>query len=147
MGMIRRAPLFLATALAVVLAAGPGVAGETTPVSAAADASRPFVVKVHADWCGTCLRLAPTWEALQAQLGDGARLVVLDVTDRARLAAARAQAERLGLSTFFEAHKSKTGTVAVLRGDDRAPVEVLKGVTDAARYRDAVEAARRAEAS
>lgn len=113
-------------------------AGSAAPVSAESDASKPFIVKIHADWCGTCQRLTPTFEALNEKLGDGARFVVFDVTDRETVAASQAEADRLGIRSFFDNHKSQTGTIAVLHGATREPVVVLGGVTDTSRYEDAV---------
>ncbi len=119
-------------ALAVLaLAAGQASAGE---VSAKADATKPFLVKIHADWCGTCTKLNATWEALEETVGSEARLVILDVTDKPALEAAQAEADRLGIAAFFAEYKARTGTVAVLRGDDRSKVAAMKGVTDAASY-------------
>ncbi len=110
-------------------------------VSAAEDASKPFIVKIHADWCGTCTRMNPTFEALEAKLGDRARVVVLDVTDREAEARSTAEADRLGIRPFFDRYKGKTGTVGVLDGRTRDAVTVMKGETDVARYEAAVAAA------
>lgn len=130
-------------ALCVVVAlAGSAGAGSGAAVSAAADASKPFLVKIHADWCGTCTRMNPTFEALEEKVGSESRIVVLDVTDKTTTAAARAEAERLGVVGFFEEYKSKTGSVGVLRGDDREVVQVIRGATDPARYVTALEQAR-----
>ena len=54
---------------------------------------------------------------------------MFDVTDRGAIERSRAEAQRLGLEAFFDAHKSKTGTVAVLNGATREPVSVMKGET------------------
>ena len=113
-------------------------AGSAAPVSAESDASKPFIVKIHADWCGVCQRLTPTFDALNEKLGDGARFVVFDVTDKETAAASRDEADRLGIRSFFDSHKSKTGTIAVLHGATREPVVVLGGVTDTSRYEAAV---------
>ena len=134
-----RAVLVLGVAVAL---AGNAAAGSGEAVSAAEDASKPFLVKIHADWCGTCTRMNPTFEALEQKVGSESRIVVLDVTDKTTTAAARTEAERLGVTAFFEEYKSKTGTVGVLRGDDRAVVQVIKGATDPARYVSALEQAR-----
>lgn len=127
--MIRIAPA-LTAALAVLLL-GPAALGGHHEAGEATD--RPYLVKVHADWCGTCTRLGPVWERLEAAYGKRAQLVVFDVTDRDAVARSREAAERLGLVEFFDDHKSRTGTVAVL-GGDRKPVAVFKGETDFDRY-------------
>ena len=121
--------------LALLVAAASAEAGE---ISSAEDASAPFVVKIHADWCGTCTRMDPTFDELEAALGSGARIVVFDVTDKDAVARSRAEANRLGLGEFFEGHRSKTGTAAVLDGATREPVQVMKGETDVSVYTTAV---------
>ena len=110
-------------------------------VSASQDSSKPFVVKIHADWCGTCTRLNGPLEALHQQVGDGARIVVLDVTDRKAVAASTAEADRLGIRGFFDQYKGRTGTVGVLDGSTRETVAVLKGEMDVAVYEKAIATA------
>ena len=101
---------------------------------------RPMVVRIHADWCGTCAKLAPIFEALERDLGNAARIVTLDVTDRAAFEQSREAADRLGIRGFFDANRSKTGTVAVF--DARAePVAVMRGELDPARYLEALRKA------
>lgn len=119
--------------VAVLLAAADGSAGE--------DASQPMIVEIHADWCGTCTKLKPTIEALQERVGGEARIVVLDVTDRAAVEASAAEADRLGIRGFFDAHKGATGTVGVLAADG-TPVRVMKGELDTEEYVAALEEAR-----
>jgi thiol-disulfide isomerase/thioredoxin len=103
----------------------------------AAEDSRPFVVKMHATWCGTCTALEPTWKRIQAEYGSQARLVVFDVSDRKNIAESRAAAEVLGLTAFFNKYKGSTGTIAVLRSN-RVPVAVMKGEMDLATYDQAI---------
>ncbi len=134
-------------ALAGLCLAGSSAQAGISQVSAEDDASRPFVVKIHADWCGTCTRLKPTLEALEKKVGDGARLVVLDVTDKQTLARATAEADRLGIREFFDTYKSRTGTVGVLDGASREPVSVLKGELDVAEYQRALAKATASGAS
>ena len=135
----------LATGLALALGllwSGLAAGGDLSEISAADDASRPFVVKIHADWCGTCTRLNPVIDALEERVGSAARVVVLDVTDREAIERSAAEADRLRIRTFFEVHKSKTGTVGVLHGATRRPVRILRGEMDVAEYEAAlVEAA------
>lgn len=102
--------------------------------------AKPFVVKIHADWCGTCTRLNPTFEALKQKYGERANLVVLDVTDKDTLAAATAKAKELGISEFFDRYKGRTGTIGILLADGET-VRVLAGETDLARYDDVIELA------
>lgn len=119
-------------ALALALAA-PAAAG-------AGDAERPFLVKMHADWCGTCTALEPTWAALESAHGAKLRMVTFDVTDRARLTASRAEAEKLGLLSFFEGHRGRTGLIALLDAKGE-PIELFHGVRDPAAYEPALIAA------
>lgn len=109
----------------------------------AQEAGKPMIVKIHADWCGTCTRLNPTFEALREQVGSEALIVVLDVTDRRAVDRSRAKAEALGIVAFFDEYKGQTGTVGVLDASGK-PVKVMKGVTDPARYVDALKLAKEA---
>jgi thiol-disulfide isomerase/thioredoxin len=135
--------------LRVLLGAFAGLALAT---SASADhheekaAALPLVVKIHADWCGTCVKLNPTMAQLEEQLGGEARVVVLDVTDKDALEKSSARADALGIRAFFDEYKSKTGTVGVLRPGDPTPVAVYKGETEVAPYLAAVEKAKQGEA-
>ncbi len=115
----------------------------TVPAAVRAEASEtsPFVVKIHADWCGTCLWLASTWARIERDLDDRARPVLFDVTDRARLEQSRKEAQRLGLGDFFESHRGSTGVIAVLDGTTREPLEIRKGEADFEIYRSAVDRA------
>ena len=99
-------------------------------------------MKIHADWCGTCTRLDGPLDALQKKEGDNARYVLLDVTDREAVTASLAEADRLGIRTFFDEYKGRTGTVGVLDGSTRKPVSVLKGEMDVVVYEEALAEAR-----
>jgi thiol-disulfide isomerase/thioredoxin len=118
------------------MARGGVAARAETP--AAADTTRPFVIKMHANWCGTCTALEPVWEELEREFGAHARFVRFDVTDRAALARSQREAERLGLAEFLAEHKSQTGTISVLDGATREPVAVMQGEADVSKYRAAI---------
>jgi thiol-disulfide isomerase/thioredoxin len=126
-----RSRLALALVAVVVLVGGP---------TRAESSGKPMVVKIHADWCGTCRKLEPTFAALERQLGDDASIVVLDVTDRPALERSRAEADRLGIRPFLDANQAKTGTVGVLDATGK-PVKVLRGELDPAAYVAAVHEA------
>ncbi len=129
--------------LAAVLA----VASTGTAPSEADEAqvhSKPLVVQVHADWCGTCKLLEPTWARIRNELGERARIVDLDVSNKAAVAQSRAEAKRLGIGDFFRKYGGRTGTIAVLDGRTREPVRVFRGERDFSKYAEAVAAADRA---
>ena len=113
------------------------VAGWAVPALAEQDPAPAMIVKIHADWCGTCRALEPTWSALEDE--PRARLVVLDVSDKDRLASAQQTAKSLGIESFFDAHKGKTGTVGVIDAQTREAVAVYKGELDPAVYRAAID--------
>jgi thiol-disulfide isomerase/thioredoxin len=126
----------------LALALAFGLLPAALPSAAPADEeARPYVVKVHADWCGTCRKIMPVWTRIEEEYGERVRLVVFDVTDRERLEVARRDAERDGLLEFFDAYKAKTGVIAVIDGATRQPIRVLKGETDFARYETEIERA------
>ncbi|MEA5574627.1 TlpA family protein disulfide reductase [Calothrix sp. UHCC 0171] len=75
---------------------------------------KPVLVDVYATWCAGCKNIAPTLSQLKQDYADKVNFVVLDVTDKAKVQETQAQAEKLGLSKFLEANKSKTSTVAIV---------------------------------
>jgi len=120
-------------ALFTIAVAGSGGA-ESAPAPSSA---QPYVVKVHADWCGTCSALEPTWEKIEAEYQGKARLVVFDVTNKKAIDKSRAEAKLLGLTEVFDRYKGKTGTIAVLDAQ-RNPIAVMKGELDFTRYKEAI---------
>ena len=102
---------------------------------------KPLVVKIHADWCGSCRSTQPTWERVKSDLSNQATMVQFDVTDRASYAVAVAEAERLEISDFLDEFRRRTGTIAVLDCKTRKPLEVLSGERDFGKYRDAIQRA------
>jgi thiol-disulfide isomerase/thioredoxin len=99
-----------------------------------------MIVKIHADWCGTCTKLDVTFEELQLKVGSDAEIVVLDVTDKDAVDASRARAEELGIVAFFDEYKGSTGTVGVLDAGGTTIV-VMKGEMDAQKYVEALKKA------
>lgn len=111
-------------------------------VSNARDPQSPLVVKIHADFCPTCIDLGPTWRALETRSGSGARLVVLDVTNEERFDRTVHIARYLGLTGFLKQNMEATGTIAVLDGETREPVAVFHGERNLAAYLAAIDRAR-----
>jgi thiol-disulfide isomerase/thioredoxin len=122
----------LAALFTVAVAAAGGAESAPDPNSAL-----PYVVKVHADWCGTCSALEPTWEKIEAEYQGQARLVVFDVTNKKAVEKSRAEAKLLGLTEVFDRYKGSTGTIAVLDAQGN-PIAVMKGELDFTRYKEAI---------
>ena len=89
---------------------------KTNPRAAVAAKTKPRVVIIRADWCSACQKLEPTMMGLMQEYGDKIEFVMLDVTNEATTAQAAAKAKSLGLSSFFEANKKSTSTVAIFKG-------------------------------
>ena len=105
-------------AIAAALCAGASSARETCT-------EKPVVVKIHADWCGTCRALETVWSSLRDDLGQQARLIELDVTDRVAYQQSESRADELGIRAFFDEYRARTGTIAVLDCASREPVAVM----------------------
>ncbi len=76
--------------------------------------AKPTVVLLHADWCGACKKLAPTFSDLKQQYSDRLNFVELDVTNEETTAQAAKTAQQLGIGKFFETNKKKSSLVAVV---------------------------------
>ncbi len=87
--------------------------GETLPLAQKLQ-GKPVVVDIYASWCPGCKNIAPTLSQLKQQYGKKASFVVLDVTDAKTSKASMKMAKELGLTSFFNANKSKTSTVAII---------------------------------
>jgi thiol-disulfide isomerase/thioredoxin len=145
--MIKRLALALA---ALVLGLGAGgyalYAANSAPVVAAialndpAVAGRPYVVKLHAKWCSSCMLTKGVWGEVQAAYAGKVNLLVFDLTNEATTAASRAEAKRLGLEAFFDANHGSTGYVAVIDPKTKAVVSEISS-RDLADYRAAIDPA------
>ena len=144
--MLKKAFLVL-----VALALGTGVAGfslyltnrapTVPPVPAAeiANPTRPYVVKLHAQWCSLCIVTKGVWGQIEETYAGRVNLVVLDFTNDANTNASRIEAKRLGLESFFEEYGGATGTIVVLSATKQVTAEI-KGSRDFAEYRTAIDA-------
>ena len=92
---------------------------KSNPRVVAATKTKPRVVIIRADWCSACQQLEPTMMGLMQEYGNKLDFVMLDVTNEATTAQAAAKAKSLGLSSFFEANKKNTSTVAIFKGKSR----------------------------
>jgi thiol-disulfide isomerase/thioredoxin len=75
---------------------------------------KPVVIDVYASWCPACKNIALTLSQLKQQYAGKVHFVVLDVSDKASTAKSEAKAKELGLSKFFEANKTQTGSLTIV---------------------------------
>ena len=139
------------TVAAVVLACLAGIgamlmvtnpAPEVPVISSAdaAEADRPYVIKLHARWCPVCLATKGIWTTVQDAYAGKVRLVVFDFTSAATTETSRTEAGRLGLTAVFEEYVGETGTILVLDGATREVRHAIHGSRDPAEYRAAIDA-------
>ena len=118
------------TALASLLAPAPTLAG-TVQVEGEGDPAL-YVVKVHADWCGSCTALVPILEEVQAGVADQPVLFVqLDVTDSTLTSQARLLAAALEVEDHFKAN-NQTGLVLLINAQDHTLLETVTKQNSAA---------------
>ena len=118
------------TALALLLAPAPTLAG-TVQVEGEGDPAL-YVVKVHADWCGSCTALVPILEEVQAGVADQPVLFVqLDVTDSTLTSQARLLAAALEVEDHFKAN-NQTGLVLLINAQDHTLLETVTKQNSAA---------------
>jgi thiol-disulfide isomerase/thioredoxin len=131
---------FTAASTLLVLASGAAAGTEDAsgPTTSTAGSAKPYVVMIHADWCGTCKALKPVWRQIQTDLADESTAVTFDVTDRPAYSESVTAAEQLGIGAFFHDYRSKTGTIAVLSCKTREPVAIMSGERDLEAYRAAI---------
>lgn len=111
-----------------------------SPVEAA-KTGRPYVVKLHAQWCPVCMITKDVWTQIEKAYAQRVNLVVLDFTTGANAEASRAEATRLGLTKFFDEYGGATGSIVVLDGRTREVTASISGSRDFADYRAAIDAA------
>ena len=140
--------LLVVTSVAAVLAAvayvmylrNPTPAVAAISAAEAANPSKPFVVKLHAQWCPVCMVTKTVWSRIEATYSGRVNLVVFDFTNQTTTDTSRAEARRLGLEEFFE-NTGSTGTIAVLDGRSRKVLATINGSRDFAEYQAAINSA------
>ena len=109
--------------------------------SEAVNPSKPYVVKLHAQWCTVCVVTKNVWSQIEEMYATRANLVVLDFTKESDFEASRAEAKRLGLEAFFDEYGGATGTIAILDGRTKEVKASISGSRDFGEYRAAIDAA------
>jgi thiol-disulfide isomerase/thioredoxin len=140
------AGLFVAVCLALVAGGYVMYRGNTAPVtppipaSEASNPSKPFVVKLHAQWCPVCMITTSVWKQIEDEYSGRVNLLVLDFTNDQTTDASRAAAERVGLGRVFE-ETGSTGVVLIVDGHTKEVTATIAGSRDFAEYRSAIDAA------
>lgn len=122
-----------------ILASLPAHAMEQTE-STSMDQKAPtaYVVKVHADWCGTCRALEPRIEALKQEFkGKDVEFVTFDLTSDETKEASKKLADSKGLADVFRKN-GKTGTVLVFPAKDPNQAQKLSKKDSEQNFRNAI---------
>jgi thiol-disulfide isomerase/thioredoxin len=75
---------------------------------------KPVLVDIYASWCPACKNIAPTLSQLKQKYAGKVHFIVLDVSDRSTTIKAESKAKELGLSNFFKANKTQTGSLTIV---------------------------------
>ena len=145
--MIKKAFLVL-TSLGVVLIAFGYIMyvrnpAPTVPVISSVEAvnpGKPYVVKLHAQWCPICMLTKGVWSQIESTYSGRVNLLVLDFTNQATTDASGTEAKRLGLKKLFDDYSGTTGTIVVVDGRSKAVTASINGSRDFAEYRAAIDA-------
>jgi thiol-disulfide isomerase/thioredoxin len=144
--MIKRALVVVSIVVAALIAVGytlyaRNLAPAVPAIAAAEAVGKPYVVKLHAQWCPVCMVTKGVWSEIEEAYSGRVNLVVLDFTNDANSQASRAEAARLGLEEFFADYGGATGTIVVLDGRTKEVTAAINGSRDFAAYRAAIDAA------
>lgn len=140
------AAIAIAVCTALVAAGYVMYRGNTAPVSPpitaaeASNPSKPFVVKLHAQWCPVCMITTSMWTQIEEAYAGRVNFLVLDFTNDQTTDASRAAAERVGLGRVFE-ETGSTGVVLIVDGHTKEVTATIAGSRDFAEYRAAIDAA------
>ncbi|MBE9176339.1 thioredoxin family protein [Synechocystis salina LEGE 06155] len=102
---------------------------------------KPVVVDIYATWCPGCKTIAPTLSQLKKQYQGKVNFVVLDVSDKNTTKMAETKAKQLGLTTFFEANKTQTATVAIIDPATGMVIQQFRKNANASDYTKVIDGA------
>ena len=136
-----------AVATALVAAGVNGSPEDSMRRSASPRLPDVIVVRVHADWCGACKKLAPVYSELKGRTNDQAILyLTLDMTDDATRRQAEYLAGVLGIDRLWLEQGRKVGSVVLIDGKRKRVVSTMGAPYDVksieAAVRKAVDSSR-----
>jgi thiol-disulfide isomerase/thioredoxin len=135
-GTAAKEPSYLARGAMEVAVAGP---------LAPSLQGKPVLVRIHADWCPACKATQSTIDDLRQAYAGKINFVQFDVTNAKTAAASQAQAEKLGLTKFYDAAKAATSTVAVIDPKDGKVYATLYNDSTPGDYKSVIDTALKAE--
>jgi len=109
------------------------------PAAEVANPSKPFVIKLHAQWCPICMLTKDEWAGIEQTYAGRVNLVVFDSTTESDRERSREEAARLGLSDALEGFYGATGVVLVVDPRTREIVAEIAGVHSIEDYRRAID--------
>ncbi len=79
-----------------------------------------LVVKFHADWCGSCIAMGPTFEDVQTKFdNENISFVKLDFTDSITTSQANKTGDSLGIQPILLENNRKTGFVLIIDNESK----------------------------
>jgi thiol-disulfide isomerase/thioredoxin len=76
--------------------------------------TRPYVVKLHAQWCTVCLQTRDEWAQISKTYAGRVNLFVFDSTTESTMARSRDEAARLRLDQILASYEGASGVVLVI---------------------------------
>ena len=146
--MIRKL-LVAAAAMAVALSATAALlyvsnSAPAVPTLSAAESAaptKPFVIKLHAQWCPYCMLTKDEWARVEQTYAGRVNFVVLDATNEAAIERSRREVERLNMRQFFDDYNGATGLVVVFDGRTKEVIAEVGGNASFEEFRSAIDAA------
>ena len=103
--------------------------------------ARPYVIKMHAQWCSVCMMTKGVWTQIEEKYRGRVNFVVMDFTNQAAWAASEAEAKRLGLEKIFAEFGGASGLICILDAGTKALRKDIGGSRNLADYSEAIDAA------
>lgn len=120
------------------------LAGMTQRACAQSSAnSKPEIiaVKMHADWCGKCQKMAPILQKVKPKFAGGDVLFVrFDMTDTFTTEQSKLMADQMGLSDLFAKHKRRTGYMVLVDAQTKEELETLTSDQSAEELKQSIQA-------
>ena len=115
---------------------------ETAPISREeiVDIGKPYIVKLHAQWCPVCMLTKDEWAQIEAAYADRAKFLVFDSTTQASITNSRLRAEGFGLDAIWDDYVGASGLILVIDGGSHEIIAQIGGVQSFAEYQRAIDA-------